>query len=189
MLGVSDAIYGWMQNLAFFFIFMTAILNCLPVDQYRKYVQFFLGLVLMLVLCRPLLQLLNLDQSLSDTLSSLILEQEADNSRNSMFSVEGIQEEMLNQAYEQEIGSQIRTMLEEKGIGVERAEVQLSTGETMTVEQITLEVFNPESTIYLEEEEELNQEFDEKLEEVKSELAQVYQVEESHIDISRNPMK
>ena len=143
----------------------------------------------MLVLCRPLLQLLNLDQSLSDTLSSLILEQEADNSRNSMFSVEGIQEEMLNQAYEQEIGSQIRTMLEEKGIGVERAEVQLSTGETMTVEQITLEVFNPESTIYLEEEEELNQEFDEKLEEVKSELAQVYQVEESHIDISRNPMK
>ena len=143
----------------------------------------------MLVLCRPLLQLLNLDQSLSDTLSSLILEQEVDNSRNSMFSVEGIQEEMLNQAYEQEIGSQIRTMLEEKGIGVERAEVQLSTGETMTVEQITLEVFNPESTIYLEEEEELNQEFDEKLEEVKSELAQVYQVEESHIDISRNPMK
>lgn len=103
--------------------------------------------------------------------------------------MEGIQEEMLNQAYEQEIGSQIRTMLEEKGIGVERAEVQLSTGETMTVEQITLEVFNPESTIYLEEEEELNQEFDEKLEEVKSELAQVYQVEESHIDISRNPMK
>ena len=42
---MTEMIYGWMKNLAFFFIFMTAVLNCLPDNRYRKYVRFFLGML------------------------------------------------------------------------------------------------------------------------------------------------
>ena len=40
---MTEWIYGWMKGLAFFFIFMTAVLNCLPDQKYRKYVRFFSG--------------------------------------------------------------------------------------------------------------------------------------------------
>ena len=41
---MTGEIYGWMRGLAFFFIFMTAVLNCLPDQKYRRYVRFFLGM-------------------------------------------------------------------------------------------------------------------------------------------------
>lgn len=182
---MTEAIYEWMQNLAFFFLFMTAILNCLPDNKYRKYVQFFLGLVLMIVLCKPLLQVLDLDAQLSNTFSSATLEQEVENSRNSALTVEGVQEELLNQAYEREIESQIKVMLEERGITVQSAEVKLNQGEDVAVEGISLQVSNSEESLYLEDEEKMDQEFQKKLDEVRSELSQVYEVDESHIDISR----
>lgn len=182
---MTEAIYEWMQNLAFFFLFMTAILNCLPDNKYRKYVQFFLGLVLMIVLCKPLLQVLDLDAQLSNTFSSATLEQEVENSRNSALTVEGVQEELLSQAYEREIESQIKVMLEERGITVQSAEVKLNQGEDVAVEGISLQVSNSEESLYLEDEEKMDQEFQKKLDEVRSELSQVYEVDESHIDISR----
>ena len=61
---MTELIYGWMKNLAYFFIFMTAVLNCMPDNRYRKYVRFFLGLLLIIILSKPLTKLLNLDQIL-----------------------------------------------------------------------------------------------------------------------------
>lgn len=183
---MTELIYGWMQNLAFFFILMTAVLNCLPENQYRKYVQFFLGMVLMIVMCRPLLQVLDLDQFLSDNLSSQIFEQEVQNSKNSALTVEGVQEDYLTRAYEGEIENQIRILLQEKGITVITADVSLKGEEDkMCVEEIRLEVSNPEVPMYQEDEETLNRDFEKKLEDVRKELSEVYELDESHIDISR----
>ena len=50
---MTEWIYGWMKGLAFFFIFMTAVLNCLPDQKYRKYVRFFLGMLLLILMTRP----------------------------------------------------------------------------------------------------------------------------------------
>ena len=62
-----DGIYEWLRNVAVFFLLMTAVLNVLPEAKYRKYVQFFLGLVMLAVLCKPVLALGNLSDSLSLT--------------------------------------------------------------------------------------------------------------------------
>ena len=62
---MADAIYGWIKNLAFFFIFLTVILNLLPDEKYRKYVKSFLGLLLLLVVCKPLFALFGLGDVLA----------------------------------------------------------------------------------------------------------------------------
>ena len=72
-----DGIYEWLRNVAVFFLLMTAVLNVLPEAKYRKYVQFFLGLVMLAVLCRPVLALGNLSESLEQALERLTLEEEA----------------------------------------------------------------------------------------------------------------
>ena len=45
-----DAMYEWMKNLAFYLVIVTAALEVLPREAYRKYVRFFAGIVLILLL-------------------------------------------------------------------------------------------------------------------------------------------
>lgn len=50
-----QAIYRWMQNLAVYMILVTAFLQALPENNYRKYVRFFCGLLLTVLLVQPVL--------------------------------------------------------------------------------------------------------------------------------------
>lgn len=53
-----QAIYRWMQNLAVYMVLVTAFLQALPENSYRKYVRFFCGLLLVVLLIQPVLNLM-----------------------------------------------------------------------------------------------------------------------------------
>ena len=58
------------RNLAVFFIFLSVLMNVIPQGEERKYIRFFMGLLLILVLIQPLLTVGQLEQILSwETLS------------------------------------------------------------------------------------------------------------------------
>lgn len=52
-----EAIYAWMQDIVFFLVIVTAVLEVLPGTSYQKYIRFFTGLILMLLLLSPFLKL------------------------------------------------------------------------------------------------------------------------------------
>ena len=52
-----DAAYEWMKNLSFYLIIMTAVIEVLPGNTYRKYIRFFTGLVMILLVVTPILKL------------------------------------------------------------------------------------------------------------------------------------
>ena len=45
----------WIQNVTFYFVIVTLILQIVPNKSYRKYIQFITGLILILVLAEPIL--------------------------------------------------------------------------------------------------------------------------------------
>lgn len=51
-----DALYDWIRNLAFYLVVMTAVLEVIPGNAYKKYIQFFTGLVLILLVVTPMLE-------------------------------------------------------------------------------------------------------------------------------------
>lgn len=55
--GMIEAIYTWMKNIVFYLVIVTAVLEVLPGTTYQKYIRFFTGLVLMLLLLTPFLSL------------------------------------------------------------------------------------------------------------------------------------
>lgn len=57
---MTEAIYDWMKNLAFFYIFLTAVMNLVPDKSYGEQIRFFLGLLLILLILSPLLELFGL---------------------------------------------------------------------------------------------------------------------------------
>ena len=46
----------WIQNVTFYFVIVTLILQIVPNKSYRKYIQFITGLILILVLAEPILR-------------------------------------------------------------------------------------------------------------------------------------
>lgn len=52
-----ESIYTWMQNIVFYLVIVTAVLEVLPGRNYQKYIRFFTGLVLMVLLLTPVLNL------------------------------------------------------------------------------------------------------------------------------------
>lgn len=161
-----NQMYEWLQEIAVFFILMTAVLNILPEAKYRRYVQFFLGLVMLAVLSRPILALGNLNEILE-----LTLEEEVRGMEDSRIRVEGIQKEVLFEAYEEEISRQIVQFLE--GMGVVPVEAEVVVGQEegeAAVERIAVTIRKENGEENAAQEREL-----------KKELAEVYQVSEAHI--------
>ncbi|WP_461812433.1 stage III sporulation protein AF [Faecalimonas sp.] len=60
-------LYEWIRNIAFYLVIITAIIQILPNDTYKKYIHFFTGLVLILLLMTPILKILGME-NLSDPL-------------------------------------------------------------------------------------------------------------------------
>ena len=52
-----EQLYGWIQSIAVYLIVAAAVLQAIPGKEYKKYIQFFSGLVLILLLFTPILKL------------------------------------------------------------------------------------------------------------------------------------
>lgn len=168
---MMNEIYEWLQSVAVFFILMTAVLNVLPEVRYRRYVQFFLGLVMLVVLCRPILAVGKLDGILQETLEKLTLEEEVRGMEESQIRLEGIQRETLYEAYEEEICRQVEEFLD--GMGMTPVKVQVEIGQEdgeITLERMEVTVRKDDGQDEYGIERKL-----------KKELAEVYRLSEAHI--------
>ena len=59
-------LYEWICNVAFYLVLVTALLHVLPRSGYQKYIRFFTGLVLILLVLAPVLKLFQMEEELRD---------------------------------------------------------------------------------------------------------------------------
>ena len=59
-------LYEWIRNVAFYLVLVTALLHVLPRSGYQKYIRFFTGLVLILLVLSPVLKLFQMEEELRD---------------------------------------------------------------------------------------------------------------------------
>ncbi len=50
---MAEAFYSWVLDLACYFILLSSVMNFLPDNSYKKYVQYYMGLLLILVVLSP----------------------------------------------------------------------------------------------------------------------------------------
>lgn len=70
-------LYQWLQDLAVYLILVSAILQSLPQESYQKYIRFFSGLVLIILLMTPLLRLTDMEDSFRSRVQEQNMEQES----------------------------------------------------------------------------------------------------------------
>lgn len=59
-----EFIYEWMRSLSYYMILMTAIVHVIPSKEYQKYIQFYMGLLIVLILATPIVKLLGMEELL-----------------------------------------------------------------------------------------------------------------------------
>ena len=52
-----DSIYEWIRRIAYYLVIVTAVLHIVPNLEYRRYIRFFTGLILVMLLAGPVLAL------------------------------------------------------------------------------------------------------------------------------------
>lgn len=56
--------YEWAQNLAFYMVLVTVALHVVPDSGYKKYIRFFTGMVLILMVVTPIFRIFGMDSQI-----------------------------------------------------------------------------------------------------------------------------
>lgn len=126
---MKEELYLWMKNLAVFYILFTAVLHLIPEKGYERYVRLFMGLLLILMMCMPVLSLLGKGEALADSFQKFY---EGEEQKRQQQEFENLQALYLKKGYEQELGREILAALKNKGIEVQDAAVHIE-GEQLFV--------------------------------------------------------
>ena len=175
-------VYGWVKNLVCFYIFITAVLHLMPKKSYRKYIRFFTGLLLVILVLTPVFSLLRDEDNLYGKIEQTGFFQKMENLKLDTARLEASQKEIYQKEYERTICMDLAQMAERQELRAGKIEVSLT--EDCLVEHIYLEVELPE------EEKEYSQKavFSKGEEypsvyELRKELENFYQIEEEQTEI------
>lgn len=177
-----DTIYSWVRNLGCFYIFMTVILRLLPKESYRKYVRFFTGLLLVILVVSPALSLFGKEEVLLERISQAGFFQELDSLKLDTAHLQETQKETYQREYEKSIGVDVSQMAQSQDLVVYQTEVELSeeyqvahiylevgTGETVSIAKA---VFSDNDTQYPA------------VHSLKQNIIDYYQIEEEQVEIA-----
>lgn len=110
---MTQAVYQWVRNLAVYYIILTALMHIMPNSQYGRYIRYFMGILLILILASPLFHLMHLEDRMDELFQKKELEEEFWNWQNAQTPGETAAQEYYLEAYEREAAERIRKSLEE----------------------------------------------------------------------------
>ena len=57
-----DYIYEWMENIAFYMVIVVTAMQMVSGESYKKYIRFFAGMILILMLTGPILKIFGMSE-------------------------------------------------------------------------------------------------------------------------------
>ncbi len=118
-----EKLFGWIQNTVCFVCLLTVFLQLIPENGFKRYVRFFTGLLLVLVVFQPLAGLLT-DQELFDSVFRMEwIKEEKYELESGIRAMEGLRDGAIESAYEAELRRQMGEVA--LAHGVEAVDIQL----------------------------------------------------------------
>ena len=124
---MKEAIYSWIKCLAIFYILLTMLIHLVPTGKYQRYVRFFMGLLLMVMLITPMLSILEKAKTLPESFSSLYQQEEK---KRLTLDLENLQKSLLEKGVEEQLEKNIPESLKKKGIEVTACKVHIAVSYT-----------------------------------------------------------
>lgn len=65
-----EYIYQWVENIAFYLVIFTVAMQLIPNKSYKNYIQFFVGLILIIMIANPIIALFGMEQEFNSFFES-----------------------------------------------------------------------------------------------------------------------
>lgn len=126
----------WLKQMVFCICFLELLYQILPGKNWQKYLKFTGGLVFVLVLFQPVLQIFSFEGKLEQAVWKWQIKEESMQLQEARKELEELQNEQIRQSYCRELERQIQERTEYYGGKVQRVQVTLSQGENMQMENM-----------------------------------------------------
>lgn len=113
-------LYGWVRNITCYLIFMTVITNILPNKKYEKYVRLFAGMVLILIVLKPLTSGLRLDDQIAYFFESITFQSQAGDFKRELAGMEEQRLGSMVEQYERAVQMDVEKMAEGEELHAKR---------------------------------------------------------------------
>lgn len=121
------AVYEWVRNITYFMIFITVVGNLLADSKYEKYLRFFAGMVLILLVLKPLTGSLRLDERIAYLFEAISFQKEADDFKEKLWGMEDERLSRVIDTYQGAVAMDLRGMAETAGFSARAVKVTIET--------------------------------------------------------------
>lgn len=125
-----ENLFEWIRNITYYIIFMTVVINLLPDKKYEKYIRLFAGMILILLVLKPITGGLRLDDALARYFEEISLKKEAGELTGKFSQVEGKRLEAMISGYEEAVETDLRSMADTAGFQCTETEAQIDKDES-----------------------------------------------------------
>lgn len=119
-------IYQWIKNIAFYMILITAVMNIIPNNNYKKYINLFTGMIMIILVLAPISGLLGVNTRLDTNFIKNIYNQELSSLNFDTYELSEESTSKIFDEYENEIGLQVEKLVNEEGYYMVKADVTLN---------------------------------------------------------------
>lgn len=119
----------WIRDLVLFLLCFLAVTAMVPSEKYGRYIRFFGGMVLILLVMEPIASYLNLEAPMERAFRLIQFQNDSRELSQEILGIEKKRKEQMFLAYEKEIGEHIRGLAAQQGIMLSGAEVFLEEKE------------------------------------------------------------
>ena len=123
-----EAVYGWVKNIIYYMIFLSVVNNLLADSKYGKYIRFFSGMVLILLVVSPFTGGLHLDEQISSMFKSISFQNDTDDLKQDLWGMEERRLDQVIREYEQAVAADVEAMARAEGLECTGASVLSRTG-------------------------------------------------------------
>ncbi|MDF2907991.1 MAG: putative rane protein [Herbinix sp.] len=109
-----DIIYNWIRNVVIYMILNAIIMNLLGDKSYKKYVSIVSGMILVLIIISPLMNYMDLEDTLDYYLQANDFAVETSEFKNDLNRMEEAQSDVIFAEYEEKVRLQVQGMLQEE---------------------------------------------------------------------------
>lgn len=119
-----DSLRVWVRSIVCYLCFIQIVDQVLPDGSYRKYVRFFCGLLLIVLVISPFTDAVGLSEKLAREWRTTTLQEEWDSMNMEQESLKQLQEQTITEACKKEMERQATAVAE--GNGMENAEAEVT---------------------------------------------------------------
>ena len=141
---MKEFIYGWIQDIAFYTILMEVVLHVLPEQGQKKYLQFFMGIVLIILVISPVLSAAGLDGQLDEAYARQTYDQELQEFQRRQQMIEESYESRLEERVEKAAEELEKLEQEPGGTGEEQLAEEQEEEKSVEIPEIRVEIGEPE---------------------------------------------